>query len=122
VFEAADALLVPIIPATLSSRTFDQLAELVASAKDGGPQVLAFFSMVEVRKSLHREVMARVRAAHPGLMLGAAIPAADEIERMGEARQVVDLLAPRSRAAISYAALWWDLRRRLSQYPPPEPR
>ena len=25
VFEAADALLVPIIPATLSSRTFDQL-------------------------------------------------------------------------------------------------
>src|SRR5580698_8925938 len=30
VFEAADALLVPIIPATLSARTFDQLAELVA--------------------------------------------------------------------------------------------
>ena len=28
VFEAADALLVPIIPATLSSRTFEQLAEL----------------------------------------------------------------------------------------------
>ena len=31
---------------------------------DGRPQVLAFFSMVEVRKSHHREVMARLRAAH----------------------------------------------------------
>jgi chromosome partitioning protein len=118
VFEAADALLVPIIPATLSSRTFDQLAELVATVRDGGrggPQILAFFSMVEVRKSLHREVMGRVRRTHPGLMLGAAIPAADEIERMGEARTVVEELAPGSRAAISYAALWWDIRRRLAK-------
>jgi chromosome partitioning protein len=117
VFETADALLVPIIPATLSSRTFEQLAKLVVNA-DGrrarGPQVLAFFSMVEVRKSLHREVMARVRAAHPGLMLGAAIPAADEVERMGEARRTVEELAPGSRASIAYQALWWDVRRRLA--------
>jgi cellulose biosynthesis protein BcsQ len=115
VFEAAHALLVPIIPATLSSRTLEQLAGLVAE-EDGaaGIQVLAFFSMVEVRKSLHREVMARVRAEYPGLMLGAAIPAADEIERMGEARSMVDVLAPGSRAAIAYRALWWDIRRRLS--------
>ena len=32
VFEAADALLVPLIPATLSSRTFEQLRDVV----DGG--------------------------------------------------------------------------------------
>jgi chromosome partitioning protein len=113
VFEAADALLVPIIPATLSSRTFDQLAELVRQTGNGGPQVLAFFSMVEVRKSLHREVMARVRAAHPGLILGAAIPSADEIERMGEARSVIELMAPGSSASIAYQALWWDMSRRL---------
>ena len=108
VFEAADALLVPIIPATLSSRTFEQLEPLVA----GGPQVLGFFSMVEVRKSLHREVMARLRAAHV-TMLGAAIPAADEIERMGVERNVVGVFAPGSRAALAYEALWWDVRRRL---------
>jgi chromosome partitioning protein len=117
VFEAADALLVPIIPATLSSRTFDQLAELVRQTGNGGPQVLAFFSMVEVRKSLHREVMARVRAAHPGLILGAAIPSADEIERMGEARSVIELMAPGSSASIAYQALWWDMSRRLKTRP-----
>jgi chromosome partitioning protein len=110
VFEAADALLVPIIPATLSSRTFEQLEQLV----DGGPQVLAFFSMVEVRKSLHREVMARLRSGHV-TMLGAAIPQADEVERMGVQRDVVASFAPDSRAALSYQALWWDVRRRLGE-------
>jgi chromosome partitioning protein len=108
VFEAADALLVPIIPATLSSRTFEQLSELVA----GGPQVLAFFSMVEVRKSLHREVMARLRATH-ATMLGAAIPAADAIERMGVERSVVGEFAAGTLAALAYEALWWDVKRRL---------
>jgi chromosome partitioning protein len=110
VFEAADALLVPIIPATLSSRTFDQLEALVRE----GPVVLAFFSMVEVRKSLHRQVMARVRANHSAAMLGAAIPAADEVERMGEERCAVAELAPGGRAAMAYEALWWDIRRRLA--------
>jgi chromosome partitioning protein len=117
VFEAADALLVPIIPATLSSRTFDQLAAMVQDGETG-PQVLAFFSMVEVRKSLHMEVMARVRGAYPGLMLGAAIPSADEVERMGEERSVVELIAPGSRASIAYQALWWDVRRRLTTTKP----
>jgi cellulose biosynthesis protein BcsQ len=112
VFEAADALLVPIIPATLSARTFDQLAGIVHE----GPQVLAFFSMVEVRKSLHREVMAELRRAHALSLLGAAIPAADEIERMGVERDVVAAFAPRSRAAIAYEALWLDVRRRLGQH------
>jgi cellulose biosynthesis protein BcsQ len=111
VFKAADALLVPIIPATLSSRTFEQLASLVADGS--GPQVLAFFSMVEVRKSLHREVMASLRSLHHVSLLGAAIPSADEVERMGSERDVVAAFAPGGRAAIAYEALWLDVRRRL---------
>jgi cellulose biosynthesis protein BcsQ len=109
VFEAADALLVPIIPATLSSRTFEQLEALA----QGGPAVLAFFSMVEVRKSLHRQVMARLRQIHHLTMLGAAIPSSDDVERMGEERDPVAAFAPASRAAMAYEALWWDVRRRL---------
>jgi chromosome partitioning protein len=110
VFEAADALLVPIIPATLSSRTFEQLEPLVS----GGPQVLAFFSMVEVRKSLHREVMGRLRKMHNMTMLGASVPSADEVERMGVERDAVGVFSPGSRASMAYEALWMDIRRRLA--------
>ena len=63
VFEVADALLVPIIPATLSSRTLEQLHSVLAS----DTQVLGFFSMADRRKRLHRELMDSLqrRARHP---------------------------------------------------------
>jgi cellulose biosynthesis protein BcsQ len=113
VFEVADALLVPIIPATLSSRTFEQLETLLDAGSAGGPKILGFFSMVEIDKPLHRRVMAEVRAAHPSTMLGAAIPAAEEVEWMGVERTVVAEIAPGSLGALAYEALWLDLRRRL---------
>jgi len=109
VFGVADALLVPIIPSTLSSRTFAQLSELV----DGGPRVLAFFSLVDGRKRLHREVMERLRAERPSV-LETAIPSSVVVERMGVERDVVAAFAPRSRAALAYEALWEDVRRRLA--------
>lgn len=114
VFEAADALLVPVIPATLSSRTFEQLEQLTGQGADGGPgaQVLAFFSMVEVGRAMHRSIMARMRAAHV-TMLGAGIPDSEDVEQMGEERDPVGAFAPASPAAMAYEALWFDIKRRL---------
>jgi cellulose biosynthesis protein BcsQ len=111
VFEIADALLVPVIPATLSSRTLDQLETLV----DGAPRVLAFFSMVDGRKRLHREVMEHLRSEHASV-LTSAIPASAEVERMGVERTVLAGFAPRGRAALAYEALWGDVRERLGDY------
>jgi cellulose biosynthesis protein BcsQ len=115
VFEAADALLVPIIPAALSSRTFEQLEQLAGVDADGRPgaQVLAFFSMVEVGRPMHRSVMARMRQAHHVTMLGAGIPDSEDVERMGDERDPVGAFAPASQAAMAYEALWLDLQRRL---------
>jgi chromosome partitioning protein len=107
VFEAADALLVPLIPATLSSRTFEQLRDVV----EGGPEVLAFFSMVDRRKRLHREVMERM--ATDRAVLAAAIPSAADVERMGLHRTVIAEFAPRSRAVQAYEALWREVRGRV---------
>jgi cellulose biosynthesis protein BcsQ len=109
VFEAADALLVPLIPATLSSRTFEQLEALVR----GGPQVLAFFSMVDGRKRLHRDVMDGLRASSSASLLEAVIPTAADVERMGAKRTVLAEFAPRGRAASAYEALWADVKARV---------
>ncbi len=113
VFEAADALLVPIIPATLSARTFEQLSELV----DGGPQLLAFFSMVDRRKKLHHQIMERMGAERSSL-LATAIPSSAVVERMGAERDVVASFAPRSAAALAYRELWEDVQRRLGRLVP----
>ena len=110
VFDAADALLVPLIPATLSSRTFEQLHDLVPPDTPG-LQVLAFFSMVDGRKRLHREIMDGL-AGKPGV-LRTAVPAASDVERMGLQRAPIAEYAPRSRAALAYAALWAEVCERL---------
>lgn len=108
VFEAADVLLVPVIPATLSARTFAQLTGVVGD----GTRVLAFFSMVDARKRLHREVMEQMAATHPEV-LHTAIPAAADVERMGTQRTAVEAFAPRGRAARAYRALWDEVQDRL---------
>ena len=50
VLHAADVILVPLIPTTLSVRTLEQLAEFVAGFNGRKPALLAFFSMVDRRK------------------------------------------------------------------------
>ena len=112
VFGAADVLLVPLIPSPLSLRTFDQLTEFVGTQVRRPPRILAFFSMVDGRKRLHREVIAELSAAHPGV-LTSTIPAASEIERMAVSRRVIAQNAPRSRAGQAYDALWSELRPQL---------
>jgi len=116
VFEAADALLVPVIPATLSSRAYEQLEELARNGKvgrQGSTQIFAFFSMADVSKQLHLQVMGRLRKIEHLTMLGAAIPTSDEVEIMGEERNPVAVFAPESAAAVAYAALWSEIERRL---------
>ncbi|HEX4716986.1 MAG TPA: ParA family protein [Thermoleophilaceae bacterium] len=113
VFEAADALLVPLVPATLSSRTFDQLRDIVSNG-DGGPQVLAFLSMVDRRKRLHRDLTQSLQADYPEV-LRAGIPAASDVERMGAYRTVIEAFAPRSRAAQAYRDLWVEIGERLER-------
>ena len=111
VFHAADALLVPVIPTTLSLRTFDQLLGFVAGL-DRPPQIIAFFSMVERRKRLHCDIVAETPARYPAIV-SAAIPSAIDVERMGIHRGPLSLFAPRSAAARAYTALWAETRRRV---------
>src|SRR5580658_6930252 len=56
VLHAADALLVPLIPTTLSVRTLDQLTDFIGGLDGSRPAILAFFSMLDRRKRLHREI------------------------------------------------------------------
>jgi chromosome partitioning protein len=112
VFDAADALLVPLIPSTLTLRTFEQLGDFVAAEVDRPPRIVAFFSMVDGRKRLHREVVATLPNSRDDLVTS-AIPAASEVELMGVTRSPVVIQFPRSRAARAYRALWDDVRDRL---------
>ena len=108
VLHAVDTLLVPMIPATLSLRTFDQLLRFIRDFDGRRPQVCAFFSMVDRRKRLHRDLMQQL-ADRPDV-LATAIPALSIIEQMPERRAPVTAFAPNSAAALWYEALWSELK------------
>ena len=117
VFNAADALLVPIIPTTLSLRDLDQLNSFLAKrAKAKGvrsPLVLPFFSMVDRRKRLHRELIEDLCLAHPDI-LRAGVPSASAVERMGAHQAPVAAYDRRSPAVSAYCELWDEVLTRLA--------
>jgi cellulose biosynthesis protein BcsQ len=112
VLHAAGLILVPLIPTTLSLRTLDQLTDFVASFDGPRPEVLAFFSMVDRRKRLHREIAERLPTQRADVA-AAAVPALAVIERMAVERAPVPAFAPRSQAARSYQDLWAEVRKRV---------
>jgi chromosome partitioning protein len=119
VLHAADLLLVPLIPTTLSVRTLDQLTEFIAGFSGHRPRVLAFFSMMDGRKKLHREIAAELPAGRAEFA-ATAIPALSIVERMSVERAPVSAFSPRSQAALRYAGLWAEARERAKLDPPPD--
>jgi chromosome partitioning protein len=108
VMHAADVLVVPLIPTTLSVRTLDQLTEFVAGFRGHRPQILAFFSMVDGRKKLHQEIIKDLQAERSDVA-ATLIPSLSLIERMSVERAPVTAFAPRSVAARAYRDLWTEL-------------
>ena len=113
VFAAADAILVPVIPTTLSERTFEQLLEFFRDRDIPRDKILGFFSMVQATKKLHGETMASMLAAHPKRLMQIVVPFCTEVERMGIHRAPVASFAASSPAVSAYARLSEALETRL---------
>jgi len=113
VIHTCDVLLVPLIPAMLSVRTFDRLVEFVAEMHGRKPQVMAFLSMVDRRKKIHRDFADRLPEERTSVV-AEAIPNLAVIEQMAQHRAPVPEFAPRSPATAAYEALWARLRSRLA--------
>lgn len=111
VFRAADLLLVPVVPAPLAVRTLDQLDQVLAE-RDLPVRTRCFFSLVDGRRRVHRELMDQVLAERDDV-LRTAVPEDPEVELMGEHRAPVAEFAPRSPAAAAYAELWVELQASL---------
>jgi cellulose biosynthesis protein BcsQ len=112
VFHAADALVVPLIPTTLSLRTYAQLGSFRDEEKLADLQLVPFFSMVDRRKSLHRQVVDRFPDDHPEAAT-VSIPYSSVVERMGTERAPIGAFAPKSQPAAAYESLWAEIARRL---------
>lgn len=115
VFEAADILLSPIIPTTLSLRTLEQLEKFINDNDLKKLTLIPFFSMVDRRKKMHRDIMENLLQTHPEI-LTAAIPCASDIERMGLERMPLGGYIKKSPSTIAYNALWQEILVRMTDH------
>ena len=108
IFAAADVIVVPLVPTTLSLVAHQQLLDFLAANDYAKNRVYAFFSMVDGRKKMHRDLMAQVRGEYEHI-LDSAIPYLAPVEQMGIHRAPVGAFAAASPAAAAYAQLWQEL-------------
>ena len=108
VLHAADAIIVPLLPTPLSVRMLVQLQDFITAKGWTDLKLLPFFSMVDRRKSLHHDIIAKAREQFPTLLV-TEVPYSSEIERMTLRRAPIPAFAPRSPAAQIYSALWAEL-------------
>lgn len=111
IFNAADRLLIPLIPTTLSVNAHAQMLAFMEKQGYNTETVYTFLSMVDTRRKLHREVSTAVYHQYPRI-LHTPIPALAQIEQMGHHRQPLPAYAPRSIAAKAYQSLWAEFQRK----------
>ena len=111
IFHAADYILVPLIPTTLSHLALQKLYRFLDEIGVDRKKVYVFFSMVEKRKKMHWEMMRKLIKKKG--VLPAIIPYLADVEKMGLYRQPVNVTTPHSMAAVAYKSLWKEVRRKL---------
>jgi cellulose biosynthesis protein BcsQ len=107
IFQAADILLIPFIPTTLSMLSFEKLLDFFTTNNIDKKKLYLFFSMAEKRKKMHVDMMAKF--AGRKRVLSQAIPFLADVEKMGIFRKPVLDIAPASPASKAYRVMWREV-------------
>ena len=109
IFYAADWVLMPNIPTTLSIRSYETVMDYFKANELDTSKIKCFFSMVDHRKNLHHEVMADFYKDK--VFFKNYIPYLSDVEKMGVQQAPLATFARSSYAAQCYQDLWKEIRR-----------
>lgn len=108
IFHAADIVLMPTIPTTLSVRTYKMVKDYFKEKNLDSTKLMCFFSMVDLRKNMHNEIMEELN--RDKRFFSTYIPALSDIEKMGIHQAPVEVFARSGQAAASYRELWEEIK------------
>jgi chromosome partitioning protein len=101
-------IIVPVIPSPLSTRALDEVQAHLLARHGGHVPILPVYSMVDRRRTMHREAL----AANPKWPV---VPMASAVERMGIERTPVARFAARSVASDAFEKLWRGIERKITR-------
>jgi chromosome partitioning protein len=112
ILRAADFLLLPMIPTTLSVRTFLQIMKYMEDRGLDLKKIFPFFSLVDLRKKGHRETV-QAYTEPENNFLKSYIPYSSDVEKMGVRCAPLFTFAHQSRAAQAYRSLWEEIKEKI---------
>ena len=107
IFSAADIVLMPVIPTTLSVRTYQMVKEYFKEKDIDQAKLMCFFTMTDLRKNMHHEIMEQL--FKDKRFFGNYIPALSDVEKMGIYKKPIEEFARSSYAAQCYRELWTEI-------------
>ena len=108
IFSAADVVLMPIIPTTLSVRTYNMVKDYFREKDLDSSKLMCFFTMTDLRKNMHNEIMELLYKDRK--FFQNYIPYLSDVEKMGIHRQAIEEFARSSSAAKAYHELWTEIK------------
>lgn len=111
IFNASDLVLVPVVPTTLSVRTYHDFRQFISGHPlpvDSGFK--GFFSMVDRRKGLQRSILDEWDYKENSFCKS-LIPYLSDIEKMGVIQKPVVSYKPASAASKAFGDLWAEIKK-----------
>lgn len=110
VFNAADAIVMPTIPTTLSIRSYSMVKSFIKE-NHTDTKLVCYFSMADLRKTLHNETLEAYYRNKD--FLKNYIPYLSDVEKMGTHNAPVMEFANSGYAAQCYRDVWKELKKHL---------
>ena len=107
IFSAADIVLMPVIPTTLSVRTYNMVKDYFKEKEIDPAKLMCFFTMTDLRKNMHHEIMELL--FKDKRFFGNYIPYLSDVEKMGIHKQPIEEFARSGDAARCYRELWTEI-------------
>ena len=108
IFNAADIVLMPVIPTTLSVRTYNMVKDYFKEKNIDLLKMMCFFTMADLRKNMHNEIMETLYKDKK--FFENYIPYLSDVEKMGIHKAPVETYAKGSYAAQCYRDLWAEIK------------
>ncbi|MEP7264320.1 MAG: AAA family ATPase [Bacteroidota bacterium] len=112
IFRNSDFILVPVVPTTLTVRTYEQILDYFSSHRLNKDKLIPFFSMFERRKKLHNEI-SRDFARKFKETISVLIPYSSEVEKMGIYRAPLTFKRPSEEASKAFRKLWKGVKKKM---------
>lgn len=108
IFHASDIVLMPVIPTTLSIRTYQMVKDYFKDKELDLSKLMCFFTMVDMRKNMHQETMDQL--FKDKRFFQNYIPYLSDVEKMGIHLAPIETFARSSYAARCYQDLWEEIK------------